>query len=42
MDGVAVGAKRSYTFSNVQAAHTIEAVFEEGEAMPWLQLLLAD
>jgi len=39
VDGVSVGAVKSYTFSNVQAAHTIEALFEKGGFMPWLQLL---
>jgi hypothetical protein len=42
VDGVSAGAVRTYTFTNVQVDHTIEALFERNAAMPWLQLLLGD
>jgi Divergent InlB B-repeat domain len=42
VDGVSVGAVKSYTFDNVQGAHTIEALFENSAIVPWLQLLLSD
>ena len=42
VDGVSVGAVKSYTFSNVQVAHTIEAFFTASRVTPLLQLLLGD
>lgn len=42
VDGVSVGAVRSYTFSDVQSDHTIEALFQTAAAMPWLQLLVGE
>ena len=42
VDGVLVGATKTYTFSNVQASHTIEAVFRKNGGLPFLQLLFDD
>ena len=42
VDGVSVGAVKSYTLSNVQVAHTIEAVFGKNAGQSFLQLLLDD
>lgn len=42
VDGVSVGATRTYTFSNVLAGHTIEAVFWKIAGPPFLQLLFGD
>lgn len=42
VDGVSVGAVKSYTFSNVQAAHTIEAVIGKNAGLSFLQLLSDD
>jgi len=38
VDGVSVGAIETYTFSNVQAAHTIEAFFRKRGGLPFLGL----
>jgi uncharacterized repeat protein (TIGR02543 family) len=35
VDGKSVGAAASYTFSNINAAHTIEAVFAKAEGLPY-------
>ena len=42
VDGVSVGAIETYTFSNLQVAHTIEAVFGKNAGQSFLQLLLDD
>jgi hypothetical protein len=42
VDGVSVGAPETYTFSNVQSAHSIQALFKKSGGMPWAQLLLDD
>jgi hypothetical protein len=42
VDGVSVGAIETYTFSNLQVAHTIEAVFRKNAGQSFLQLLLDD
>jgi hypothetical protein len=42
VDGVSVGTTGTYTFSNVQAAHAIEAVFQKNAGLPFLPLLFDD
>ena len=47
VDGSSVGAVNSYTFSNISSNHTITATFSlfpqsQGQAMPWMPLLLLD
>jgi len=42
VDGVSVGSTKTYTFSNVQTAHTLEALFGKRAGMSFLQLLVDD
>ena len=47
VDGSSVGAVNSYTFPNISSNHTITATFSlvpqsQGQAMPWMPLLLLD
>lgn len=40
VDGISLGAITSYTFTDVQSDHTIEALFEKPGALPFLPILL--
>ena len=42
VDSVSVGSVRSYTFTQVVTAHTIEANFKKGGSRPLMLLLLSD